>query len=611
MYWIKFTLGAIILSYSCATASNDTKLFEFGPKQLHRFDNIGDQEIFHWDFDFPNKYLLRFSGTVNQTGGGFSVHCADTVVHLLVRKGALPIPNPLQTIVPENTFVQSISLQSNNTFTISQSQELFYDVIIDPSDNKTAGHYFASVFLPNQEETIDVAGLTKECKYYAKIQVYNQTGDSGTTDVTPATGNTTKLIRRENGLFNVQFNSDSATFNASSDTQQLFEWEILPVKDSGGIMRITVESKPSEDTTSYLVEACVNQLEYIASDNCNSGQLLTLNGTSGGERDTWHFPYPIAGPWYLTTTFKCHGNTSNNCQAEVDLRVSVGSCIDGCHSNKGQGSCGLYRTDEILFLSCSCKVGWRGIACNDGTEALSYGEQLLQTLLLTLSNFMFLPCVALAIYRKFYTEALVYFFVAFMSSFYHACDQPGAAVYCIMKYETLQFSDFLSSVSAIWFTLVAVAKPPQRIESWLHVAGCLGFAVGVSYDRFSVWTVVIPGVIGVVMVIAAWGLQCHNRHACYPSKKKIFLSYIPGLACAGTGLALYAFVETSDNYYIVHSLWHILMATAVLFLLPIGPKYKEGQSYNTNKIDLQRQPFALEPSDNMYHSYSDTNLHVD
>ena len=71
-------------------------------------------------------------------------------------------------------------------------------------------------------------------------------------------------------------------------------------------------------------------------------------------------------------------------------------------------------------------TGYRGYGCTDGTEALSDGMQLLETLLLTLSNIMFAVAAIWAIYRKWFSEALLYFFVLFASTvsihivnFYH------------------------------------------------------------------------------------------------------------------------------------------------------------------------------------------------
>lgn len=61
-------------------------------------------------------------------------------------------------------------------------------------------------------------------------------------------------------------------------------------------------------------------------------------------------------------------------------------------------------------------TGYRGYGCTDGTVAESDGMQLLATLLLTLSNILFAVAGVWAIYKKWFSEALVYFFVLFSST---------------------------------------------------------------------------------------------------------------------------------------------------------------------------------------------------
>lgn len=46
----------------------------------------------------------------------------------------------------------------------------------------------------------------------------------------------------------------------------------------------------------------------------------------------------------------------------------------------------------------------------------------------------------------------------FTSQFYHACDQPGEAVLCILSYDTLQYCDFLGSGASTWVTILCMAR---------------------------------------------------------------------------------------------------------------------------------------------------------
>lgn len=74
-----------------------------------------------------------------------------------------------------------------------------------------------------------------------------------------------------------------------------------------------------------------------------------------------------------------------------------------------------------------------------------------------------------------------------------------------------------------------------------------------------------------------------RRRHCYPPSWKRWVFYlIPGAACALTGVCLYIFAGTEDNYYYTHSLWHILVASCVVFLLP--PKEKNRETVGWSRV---------------------------
>lgn len=72
-----------------------------------------------------------------------------------------------------------------------------------------------------------------------------------------------------------------------------------------------------------------------------------------------------------------------------------------------------------------------------------------------------------------------------------------------------------------------------------------------------------------------------RRRHCYPPSWKRWVFYlIPGAACALTGVCLYIFAGTEDNYYYTHSLWHILVASCVVVLLPPKEKNREALGWS-------------------------------
>lgn len=97
-------------------------------------------------------------------------------------------------------------------------------------------------------------------------------------------------------------------------------------------------------------------------------------------------------------------------------------------------------TQCFLFVA-----GWRGYGCSDGAEAASTEAQLEEALLLTLSNLFFFPAIILALYRRFYAEALVYFCTMFFSSVSRFCFLVNLLIFfCCLMVHSLCFKRFLS-----------------------------------------------------------------------------------------------------------------------------------------------------------------------
>lgn len=127
-------------------------------------------------------------------------------------------------------------------------------------------------------------------------------------------------------------------------------------------------------------------------------------------------------------------------------------------------------------LNTAWPPGWRGWSCTDNSTAQTVAQQKVAALLLTLSNLMFLVPIMLSVQRAFLVEASVYFYTMFFSTFYHACDQPGEAVLCILSYDTLQYCDFLGSGVSTWVTILCMARLKTVLK---HVSDLrLGWVLG-------------------------------------------------------------------------------------------------------------------------------------
>ncbi|XP_054849261.1 post-GPI attachment to proteins factor 6 isoform X2 [Eublepharis macularius] len=345
--------------------------------------------------------------------------------------------------------------------------------------------------------------------------------------------------------------------------------------DSGGTLVLNLLlNKTSWIPGNATVLACLSVASPVLNPNAtwdcrtafSQGYLLNVSVSSMEAALT--VPYPESGSWFLSLQLACPKLTGECGKAKA--LVTVTTYLSPCFNDCGvYGQCSLLRRLGYLYAGCSCKAGWSGWSCTDGTKAQSVGAQTLAALLLTLSNLLFLPAIAVALYGCHLVEASVYIFTMFFSTFYHACDQPGVAVLCIMDYDTLQFCDFLGSVVSIWITILCMAQV-------LGVLGTLFIAMSLQLDRRGIWNMMGPCLFALVIMISTWVYRGVKRHHCYPPSWKRWAFFLfPGISLALIAIAIYAFMETNENYYYTHSIWHVLVASSVAFLLPPGDKHKK------------------------------------
>ncbi|XP_054738185.1 uncharacterized protein LOC129244530 [Anastrepha obliqua] len=255
------------------------------------------------------------------------------------------------------------------------------------------------------------------------------------------------------------------------------------------------------------------------------------------------------------------------CNASVIFTISSSPCVAGRCGRFGR--CYHYMSGGFVFSTCMCMKGYRGWDCTEVSQVPSSISILVASLLLTLSNLLFIPSIYLAMRLDYYTEATIYFFAMFFSIFYHACDSgEDEYSFCLVKIGVLQFCDFYCGLMAIWVTLIAMSHIRQQLVSILHMFGAIILAFGTELNKQSLWVFLAPALTGICLISTSWGIRCYKLRKWYPAPKYLII-YMPlGTILVMIGLICYAFLQTKQNYHIVHSIWHIVMALSILCLLP-------------------------------------------
>ncbi|XP_037807634.1 uncharacterized protein LOC119601033 [Lucilia sericata] len=257
----------------------------------------------------------------------------------------------------------------------------------------------------------------------------------------------------------------------------------------------------------------------------------------------------------------------DNCSTSVVFTISSSPCVAGRCGRYGR--CYHYMSGGFVFSTCVCMKGYRGWDCTEDSQVPSSISILMASLLLTLSNLLFFPSIYIAGRRQFYTEAVIYFFAMFFSIFYHACDSgEDEYSFCLVKIGVLQFCDFYCGLLAIWVTLVAMSHVRQQFVSLLHMLGAILLAFGTELNKQSLWVFLAPALTGICLISASWGMRCYKSRKWFPARRYLIV-YMPlGTVLVMVGLVCYAFLQTKQNYHIVHSVWHMVMALSILCLLP-------------------------------------------
>lgn len=259
--------------------------------------------------------------------------------------------------------------------------------------------------------------------------------------------------------------------------------------------------------------------------------------------------------------------TGGSCNASAVFTVSSSPCVAGRCGRYGR--CYHYMSGGFVFSTCLCIKGYRGWDCTEDTQVPSSLSILIALLLLTLSNLLFIPSIYFAVRRKYYTEGIIYFFAMFFSIFYHACDSgEDEYSFCLVKIGVLQFCDFYCGLLAIWVTLIAMAHIRETFVSMLHMFGAIVLAFGTELNKQSLWVFLAPALTGLCLISVSWGWRCQRTRKWFPARKYLSIFLPTGMVLVMIGLVCYAFLQTRQNYHIVHSVWHMLMALSILCLLP-------------------------------------------
>ncbi|KAL7058782.1 hypothetical protein AAHC03_013662 [Spirometra sp. Aus1] len=149
---------------------------------------------------------------------------------------------------------------------------------------------------------------------------------------------------------------------------------------------------------------------------------------------------------------------------------------------------------------------------------------------------------------------------------------------CPLPLETLSLCDFFGGVFSIAVTALAASALPVLLAEIVIVVTVLALTVAVQVMRYSPWFHIIPVVSFVTILLSSWIYRTVQLKRLFPPIQWLLLSFLPSVLLSLTAVSIFLSPQMKSNYTHMHSLWHILIAFALLGALPWPMRWRRALS---------------------------------
>ncbi|XP_042001926.1 uncharacterized protein LOC121751274 [Salvia splendens] len=322
---------------------------------------------------------------------------------------------------------------------------------------------------------------------------------------------------------------------------------------------------------------------YTNSTSNSNGSMFFKLYDSSEETISFYMLYARGGTWSLGLRQLNPADSSG----KTDISLSLERCPQKCSSH---GSCqsSLDTSRLLLYSYCVCDRNHGGFDCS--VELVSHRGHIKQSIFLIASNAAAILPAYWALRNKAFAEWVLYTSSGISSALYHSCD---VGTWCVLSFRVLQFLDFWLSFMAVVSTFVYLASISEVSKRTIHtiiaIVTALLAETGPTRSK-NIGYVIGLGTLG---LLVGWALEFFARRRTFSLSpdfhlnllarweiiKEWFRSVIKtlikrfrwGFVIAGfAALAMAAVswkMESTQSYWIWHSLWHIsIYSSSFLFL---------------------------------------------
>ncbi|KAH9604129.1 hypothetical protein KSS87_010469 [Heliosperma pusillum] len=327
----------------------------------------------------------------------------------------------------------------------------------------------------------------------------------------------------------------------------------------------------------------VRDYYYVNSTNNSDGtSFFDLSNSTKNPVD-FYILYAQEGTWSFGLK---HLNSTDTAPFEqAKMSVSLERCPKGC---SGHGSCQNFVDESGLTLYRHyIKKLMSGIL--QPHRIITVGHKW-QSILLVASNAAAILPAYWALRQKAYAEWVIFTSSGISSALYHACD---VGAWCVLKFPVLQFMDFWLSFMAVVSTFIYLAAIDEASKRTIHAAVSILtalMAITGATRSANLWLVIVIGATGLLIgwliefstkyrslsfstgfclnALYSWDTIRTSLHNVIKLLRERFhWGFMLGGFIALSMAAVSWKLETSDNYWIWHSIWHVSIYTSSFLFL--------------------------------------------
>ncbi|XP_073028873.1 uncharacterized protein [Primulina eburnea] len=323
---------------------------------------------------------------------------------------------------------------------------------------------------------------------------------------------------------------------------------------------------------------------YANSTNNSNGSMFFKLYDSDDDKISFYMLLVRGGTWSfgLRRLSSPYGSAS-----QTIISLSLERCPRKCSSH---GTCQsvLDTSGLTLYSYCACDRNHGGFDCS--IELVSHQGHIRQSIFLIASNAAAMLPAYWSLRNKAFAEWVLFMSSGISSALYHACD---VGTWCVLSFHVLQFLDFwlsfmavvstfvyLSTISevskrtihtvvAILTALMAETGPTRSSNIALVIAiGALGLLVGLLIELCTRYRSLFSSTEFNINLLHGWEtVKSWIRNIIKTIIKRFRWGFIlagfAALAMAGISWKM----ESTESYWIWHSLWHISIYTSSFLFL--------------------------------------------